>query len=193
MTSLTRLVAAALAAAVLLPAAAQASTSMESGIADDAALLNEPSDARAAAAVSAWAALGIDDVRIFVQWQAIAPGLVIFALVLGRVQGMEPKFGVIIHGRDCRTTRVHFKRGLVRATRTLEELARLGGSGTPPPLVLNDHCQVCEFRQGCLERAEAQDDISLIRGLGERAVQKLKKKGITTVTQLSHTFRPRKE
>jgi hypothetical protein len=75
MTSLTRLVAATLAAAVLLPAAAQASTSMETGIADDAALLNEPSDARAAAAVGAWAALGIDDVRIFVQWQAIAPGI----------------------------------------------------------------------------------------------------------------------
>jgi hypothetical protein len=73
MTSLPRLLAAALAAAVLLPAGAQASSSMETGIADDAALLNEPSDARAASVVAAWAALGIDDVRIFVQWQAIAP------------------------------------------------------------------------------------------------------------------------
>ena len=73
MTSLKRLLTAALAVALLLPAAAQASSSMETGIADDAALLNEPSDAKAAAAVVAWAALGIDDVRIFVQWQAIAP------------------------------------------------------------------------------------------------------------------------
>jgi hypothetical protein len=74
MSSLPRLLAAALAAVVLLlPAAAHASSSMETGIADDAALLNEPSDARAKAAVEAWAALGIDDVRIFVQWQAIAP------------------------------------------------------------------------------------------------------------------------
>jgi hypothetical protein len=73
MTSLARLLAAALAATVLLPAAAQASTSMETGIADDAALLNEPSDAKAASVVAQWAALGIDDVRIFVQWQAIAP------------------------------------------------------------------------------------------------------------------------
>jgi len=72
MTSLQRLLTVALAVALLLPAAAQASSSMETGIADDAALLNEPSDARAAAAVSAWAALGIDDVRVFVQWQAIA-------------------------------------------------------------------------------------------------------------------------
>ena len=45
---------------------------METGIADDAALLNEPSDAKAAPRCRAWAALGIDDVRIFVQWQAIA-------------------------------------------------------------------------------------------------------------------------
>jgi hypothetical protein len=73
MTSLQRLLTVALAVALLLPAAAHASSSMETGIADDAALLNEPSDAKAAAAVSAWAALGIDDVRIFVQWQAIAP------------------------------------------------------------------------------------------------------------------------
>ena len=74
MTSLKRLLTAALAVALLLvPAAAHASSSMETGIADDAALLNEPSDARAAAAVADWAALGIDDVRIFVQWQAIAP------------------------------------------------------------------------------------------------------------------------
>jgi hypothetical protein len=73
MTSLRRVLIAALAAAVLVPAPAGASSSMETGIADDAALLNEPSDARAAAAVAAWAALGIDDVRIFVQWQAIAP------------------------------------------------------------------------------------------------------------------------
>jgi hypothetical protein len=70
---LRRLLAAAFALCALLPAAAGASSSMETGIADDAALLNQPSDAKAAAAVNAWAALGIDDVRIFVQWQAIAP------------------------------------------------------------------------------------------------------------------------
>src|SRR3954454_20931486 len=51
--------------------------------------------------------------------------LEVYALALGRVQGVEPKFGLIIHGRDCRTLRVHFKGGLVWATRTLEELTRL--------------------------------------------------------------------
>jgi hypothetical protein len=77
MTSPKRLLTVAVAALLLLVpvAAAQASSGMETGIADDAALLNEPSDARAAKAVADWAALGIDDVRIFVQWQAIAPGV----------------------------------------------------------------------------------------------------------------------
>jgi hypothetical protein len=74
MTSLPRLLT-ALAAVVLLtmPAAAHASASLETGIADDAAVLYEPNDAKAAATVAQWAAAGIDDVRIFVQWQAIAP------------------------------------------------------------------------------------------------------------------------
>src|SRR5262245_58236465 len=50
--------------------------------------------------------------------------LEVYALALGQVQGVEPKSGVIIHGRSCRATRVHFKGGLGRARRTLEELAR---------------------------------------------------------------------
>jgi predicted RecB family nuclease len=118
--------------------------------------------------------------------------LEVYALALGRVQGVEPKSGVIIHGRACRATRVHFKGGLGRAARTLEELARLAVPD-PPLLVLNDHCQVCEFRRRCREEARAKDDISMLRGLNERAIKKFKKKGITTVTQLSYTFRPRKE
>ncbi|MEA2277504.1 MAG: hypothetical protein QOC78_2464 [Solirubrobacteraceae bacterium] len=72
MPALPRLLAATLAVAALLPAAAHASTSMETGIGDDGVLLNGPPDA-AATAVSAWAALGIDDVRIFAQWQAVVP------------------------------------------------------------------------------------------------------------------------
>ena len=75
MISLVRLLAAALLAAALVPAAARASSSMETGIADDAAVLYEPDEAKAASAVAQWAALGIDDVRLFVQWQAIAPAI----------------------------------------------------------------------------------------------------------------------
>jgi hypothetical protein len=73
MTSFQRLLTATLAVALLMPAAAHASSTLETGIADDAAVLYEASDAKAAATVAAWAALGIDDVRIFVQWQSVVP------------------------------------------------------------------------------------------------------------------------
>jgi len=75
MISLARLIAVVLLAATLVPAAARASSTMETGIADDAAVLYEPDDTKAASTVAQWAKLGIDDVRIFVQWQSIAPGL----------------------------------------------------------------------------------------------------------------------
>lgn len=52
---------------------ARAAGDLQIGIADDAALLKEPDDARAAATVRAWAELGIDDVRIFAAWQAVSP------------------------------------------------------------------------------------------------------------------------
>jgi hypothetical protein len=73
MYTLARLAGLLIAAALLLPGAAHASGAMTTGIADDRAVLQEPSDARAAATVAEWAALGIDDVRIFAEWDRIAP------------------------------------------------------------------------------------------------------------------------
>src|SRR4051812_50195558 len=74
MTSLPRLLT-ALAAVVLLtmPAAAHASASLETGIADDAAVLYEPNDAKAAATVAQSAAARNDEGRIFAPSQGIAP------------------------------------------------------------------------------------------------------------------------
>jgi hypothetical protein len=53
------------------PAAASASSSLETGLADDRVLFGDP--AAAADAVSQWAADGVDVVRIHARWSAIAP------------------------------------------------------------------------------------------------------------------------
>ena len=37
-----------------------------------------------------------------------------------------------------------------------------------------------------------EDNLSLLRGMGEKTIKKLKRRGITTITQLSCTFHPRK-
>ena len=64
---------------------------------------------------------------------------------------------------------------------------------SPPKLMLNDHCQVCEFRQRCHDQAVQEDNISLLRGMGEKEIKSYARKGIFSVTQLAHTFRPRRK
>src|SRR5947209_19406205 len=62
---------AALLLVLVAPAAARASSSLETGLADDRLLFGD--QAAAAAAVSDWAADGVDVVRIHARWSAIAP------------------------------------------------------------------------------------------------------------------------
>jgi predicted RecB family nuclease len=78
----------------------------------------------------------------------------------------------VYHGPDCRTTTVRF-------------------SETSPKLILNNHCAICEFRQQCNTQAVQEDNLSLIRGIGEKEIKGYGRKGLFTLTQLAHTFRPR--
>jgi len=119
--------------------------------------------------------------------------LQVFGLAVGEAQGRHPDFGLIVHGTNLATRRVSFRAGLGDARRIVEEIKLLRGAGQPPRLTLNDHCQVCEFCQRCRSEAIAADDISLLSGMGERAIKKCRKKGINTLEQLSRTFRPRRK
>jgi predicted flap endonuclease-1-like 5' DNA nuclease len=74
----------------------------------------------------------------------------------------------------------------------LEKIAALLASTAPPDLVLNRHCAECEFRDRCRKIAIEKDDLSLLAGMSAKERQKLRSKGIFTVTQLSYTFRPRR-
>ena len=113
-------------------------------------------------------------------------------LVLGAAQGKEPERGVLIHGRGCEVRGLKLGAGVQKARRALEELRELPKK--PPALLLNDHCQVCEFRKRCHAEAMAKDDLSLLRGMSEKEVRKYSRRGIFTVTQLSCTFRsPRRK
>jgi len=70
-----------------------------------------------------------------------------------------------------------------------------GNTGHPgrhaPPLILNRHCQICEFRQRCQEEAVQRTTSAWSVDGRERDCQ-VHRRGIFTVTQLSCTFRPRK-
>jgi predicted RecB family nuclease len=116
----------------------------------------------------------------------------VFALLLARFQGRRPAGGVVWHGDECRATRVRLTADPHTADRILDEIGRMRAEEAPPRLVLNDHCAACEFRQRCHEQAAKEDNISLLRGMKEKEVKAYARKGILTVTQLAHTFRPRR-
>lgn len=115
-----------------------------------------------------------------------------YALVLSRLQGRHPEKGVIWHGRDCRTTTIRLNLDLRNTERLFREVKEMATSASPPRLILNNHCQACEFRTTCSDEAERTNDLSLLRGIGEKEIKCYAKKGIFSVTQLAHTFRPKR-
>ncbi|HEX4921735.1 MAG TPA: Dna2/Cas4 domain-containing protein, partial [Candidatus Bathyarchaeia archaeon] len=119
--------------------------------------------------------------------------LEIYGLLLSRLQGQMPSSGIIWHGKECRTTRVRLNGDLRKTERLLREVKEMVNAQSPPKLMLNDHCQVCEFRQWCHDQAVQEDDISLLRGMGEKEIKSYARKGTFSVTQLAHTFRPRRK
>ena len=118
--------------------------------------------------------------------------LELYGLLLSRLQGQMPSVGVIWHGSECGTTKLRLNGDLRNTERLLREVKEIVGADSPPRLILNDHCQVCEFRQRCHDQAVLKDDISLLRGIGTKEIKKYARKGILTITQLAHTFRPRR-
>ena len=111
-------------------------------------------------------------------------------LALERLQGKPVDQGKVIHGEQFTVSSVAIAKLIPTVKKTLRELADLEGS--PPPLRLNSHCSICEFRRDCDAAALEKDDLSLLRGLKPKELAKLNSKGIFTVTQHSYTFRPRK-
>jgi predicted RecB family nuclease len=114
------------------------------------------------------------------------------ALLLSQVQGRMPGSAIIWHGKGCRATKIRLGTDPRKADQVLRDLQHMRG-GEPPRLLLNDHCQVCEFRQRCHEQAVREDNLSLLRGISDKEVRSYARKGIITLTQLSHTFRPRRQ
>ena len=87
---------------------------------------------------------------------------------------------------------VHLNPDPRTAKHILMDLKKMCATQAPPELILNDHCQICEFRQRCYDQALQEDNLSLLRGLSEKEIKGYRRKGILTVTQLAHTFRPRR-
>src|SRR5262249_41805022 len=73
--------------------------------------------------------------------------LEVYGLLLSRLQGRMPGFGLLWHGKECRAARVRLSPDPRKPGRILDELRLLKGERATPRLLLNDHGAVGEFRQ----------------------------------------------
>jgi predicted RecB family nuclease len=114
------------------------------------------------------------------------------AIVLSKLTGQPISAAKIIHGDAWTTMKVRVAAHVDELTKMFGRMKVLLAAASPPDLVLNRHCPECEFRDRCREKAIAKDDLSLLTGLTDKERIRLNRRGIFTVNQLSHTFRPRR-
>lgn len=62
----------------------------------------------------------------------------------------------------------------------------------PPAFYRNAHCPECQFQDTCYKKLKEKDCISLLSGMSPKVILKFYKKGIYSIAQLSHLFRPRR-
>ena len=114
------------------------------------------------------------------------------ALVFSDSLGRKIVSSKLIHGSGFAVSQVKMPALFPLVRRKMQRIAELLAAEAPPDLALNRHCPECQFRNHCREKAIEKDDLSLLGGLSVKEREKLRNKGIFSVTQLSYTFRPRR-
>jgi hypothetical protein len=74
-----------------------------------------------------------------------------------------------------------------------EQLEILLKKDQPPPFFKIPHCSACHYKDDCLQKLKGRDCISLLAGMTAKVMAKYHNKGITTITQLSYLFKPRRK
>lgn len=118
--------------------------------------------------------------------------LALDAWVFSTALGREVSLGKIVHGNDHMTQKLKPAALMGEVRMLVSKVAALLAEDAAPDLVLNRHCAECEFQARCRKIAVEKDDLSLLANMSAKERQKLRSKGIFTVTQLSYTFRPRR-
>jgi len=116
-------------------------------------------------------------------------GLAHQGLVLGKVQGLQPPFGtlILLGDRPCKVKLAGKYREVGRIIEILRAWAE--APAAPPPVVLNKHCPSCPFRDACLQKAEEEDNLSLLDRMTPKLLRKYHDKGIFTVRRVCPAVR----
>jgi predicted RecB family nuclease len=114
------------------------------------------------------------------------------ALSLVQVTGILAGTGTLIYGDGYRRRTVKIADHVAQTRETINAIGAICRSREPPPLILNDHCAVCDFQLRCRGLAIERDDLSLLSAMTDKERAKCNAKGIFTITQLSYGYRPRR-
>ncbi len=98
-----------------------------------------------------------------------------------------PEQAKIICGKNLKPVKLNIKGHYKEVEKIISAI-----SLNEPPLILNNHCVVCEFQKQCKAKAIKNDSISLLDRVTPKILEKYKKKGIFTIEQLSYIYKPRK-
>lgn len=114
------------------------------------------------------------------------------AFVLGKIQGIEPEHGRAIIGPGIKNRTIPLVPFREEVRSVVIRLRELAEGLFHVPLLLNNHCPHCEFREPCLDEAKSKDNLSLLSRMRGADIKKFAKQGLFTVNQLSYTYRYRR-
>jgi hypothetical protein len=106
--------------------------------------------------------------------------------------GKIPSHGRVIHGEGERDRAVRIDDHLPKTRQIVDTTALMSLAREPPPLVLNNHCAICDFQARCRALAVERENLSLLGAMTAKERSRNDEKGISTITQLSYGYRPRR-
>src|SRR4051812_27994279 len=103
-----------------------------------------------------------------------------------------PSVGKVIYGEDQRIRTIKSADCVLQTRQVIEAITSAGVTGEPA-LVLNKHCRTCDFQTRCRGLAVEQENLSLLGAMTTKERVKCGEKGISTITQLSYGYLPRRK
>lgn len=110
------------------------------------------------------------------------------AFFLSEEKGEKVRHLNILKGKDNLSIQI---KPSLKAEKLLADTKRILDSDAPV-FYKNKHCPECQFWETCRQKLKDKDCISLLGSISPKIIERYHKKGIFTVLQLSHLFRPRR-
>ncbi len=118
--------------------------------------------------------------------------LVLMALHQGHRGSQQTSSSINVTYSDQRTSAIKLRTNSKKAQALWTKAVDTINEIAAPAFDRNAHCPDCKFHDVCYQRLKERDCISLLSGMSPKVILKFQKKGIYSIAQLSHLFRPRR-